>query len=384
MWPMKIIIFHEFGNSQSELVTVISRIQVDILLFYGTPETFYPDIVLTSPPSVHADTDIMALQTSCPFFTSVLASLIGIENIRCSVSADAIFKKSRAVAGRKIIAESPAYNEAAIDINNSIQVHEAVFDRNIGYIRTPYSIRTVRLEVAQQIGMYVFCLTTPGQTFTGIHTFYTHDLHQTTDTLMVYPTTAKTEYIRELLHSCSRMFQNNPVYFFHHIQISLRLTFRTIIVAAAGYVHLLAEMMDAYPFGKLPAKSGYLTFSPASSQALAKKSFSMVNSPTFFKRRSFSALRWLNSFSREVSGLTNAALALARNSCFQAVIFTGETSNSLANSVKVFCSLMASKATLALKEASNLLFRPILNPFFYMVQRYKIFFNFSTCTIFGV
>jgi hypothetical protein len=45
---------------------------------------------------------------------------------------------------------------------------------------------------------------------------------------------------------------------------------------------------------------------------------------------------------------------------------------------------MASKTTLALKEASNLLFRPILNPFFYMVQRYKIFFNFCTCPIFGV
>ena len=44
--------FHKFGKPQSKLLAVISRIQVDILLFYGVPETFYPDIVLTPAPSV--------------------------------------------------------------------------------------------------------------------------------------------------------------------------------------------------------------------------------------------------------------------------------------------------------------------------------------------
>jgi hypothetical protein len=44
---------------------------------------------------------------------------------------------------------------------------------------------------------------------------------------------------------------------------------------------------------------------------------------------------------------------------------------------------MASKATLALKEASNLLLRPITFPFLFTVQRYKIFLTYVPVQISG-
>ena len=48
MWPAIIVILNEFGNSFSEFMPVIGRVQINVFLFDSTPETFYPNIILAS------------------------------------------------------------------------------------------------------------------------------------------------------------------------------------------------------------------------------------------------------------------------------------------------------------------------------------------------
>ncbi len=83
----------------------------------------------------------------------------------------------------------------------------------------------------------------------------------------------------------------------------------------------------------------------------------------------------LHLFAKAVGVYTTrkAALAFCKNSLFSALIFNGDTLNSLANSFNVFCSLSTSKATLALNEVTNLLLRPKTLPFFLRYKSIKTF-----------
>lgn len=367
-----------------EFISVIDRIQVNVFLFDSTPETLYPNIVFTSASAVHTDTNMMLLQTLYPTFTGILTALVGIYYFRCTLFRDTLFKKSDTITCRQIIAQSPPHYEPAIHIDNGIQVHKPTSHRYVGYIRTPNLVRVLRLNVPEQVGIHILCPTAFRKAFLRVNAFHAHDFHQPANTLMVYSKSLKVEEIHKLLYTRCRMLQQDFIHLLHQIQICLRFHFRIIIEAASAYMHLPAKTVDAHSVRKLLPKFHYLTFSPASSQALAKKSFSMVSSPTFFRSCAFSAFRCLTNLSCELSGLTKAALAFCKNSAFQAAIFEGETLNSFANSFNVFCSLTASKATLALKEASNLLLRPMKFPFFLRYKSIKIVFNLCTCLNFGV
>jgi len=59
MWPAVVVIFHELANAFTKFGSVISRIQVDILLLNGTPEALYPYIVLASVSAIHTDFDMI-------------------------------------------------------------------------------------------------------------------------------------------------------------------------------------------------------------------------------------------------------------------------------------------------------------------------------------
>ena len=61
---------------------IVLGVDVDILRLDGTPEAFYPDIVLASSPAVHADLDTEALTGGQPQTACILAALVGIDDLR--------------------------------------------------------------------------------------------------------------------------------------------------------------------------------------------------------------------------------------------------------------------------------------------------------------
>ena len=60
--------------------------EVDLIIFDGSPEAFYEYIVSPTPFAIHADTDIVLLELAGEGLTGELAPLVGIEDLRCTVS----------------------------------------------------------------------------------------------------------------------------------------------------------------------------------------------------------------------------------------------------------------------------------------------------------
>ena len=299
MWPAIVIIINEIVNSISEFITIIGWIQIYEFLFDRSPETLYPYIVLTSASAVHTNADTMAFQAVYPLLTCILATLIRIHDLRRSMSEDTCLEKFYAIACRQAVAEFPTNYEPAIHIYNSIQIHKAMPHWDIRYVCTPSLIWMARSKMSEKIRIYVFFHTSLGQTFARINTLNAHNFHQTTDSLMIDSITLNTEVIYEFLNTCCRMIAQDLINLSHKILICLRFYFRLVFECAARYTHLCTKVLDADTLWQILSKFLYLTFSPASSQALAKKSFSTVSSPIFFRRRSFSDLRCVTTFSSE-------------------------------------------------------------------------------------
>ena len=62
------------------------------------PETLYPDVVLATAFTIHADLDSKPAQGRFPLGTGILNSLIGVDDFRRSMSCDTFFDKRNTVA----------------------------------------------------------------------------------------------------------------------------------------------------------------------------------------------------------------------------------------------------------------------------------------------
>ena len=79
------------------------------------------------------------------------------------------------------------------------------------------------------------------------------------------------------------MIQLLLVHYLLHLQILCRLTLRLVVQCRTIQAHKFAIALAGNACGALLLKLYYLTLSPASSQALAKKSHSSVSWPTFLR-----------------------------------------------------------------------------------------------------
>ena len=84
-----------------------------------------------------------------------------------------------------------------------------------------------------------------------------------------------------------RMLRVMSVHDFHQLQVFSTLTAFLVIEAASVDLHPFAESFSTNACGALLFQLDYLTLSPASSQACAKKSHSSVSCPTLRMKRSF-------------------------------------------------------------------------------------------------
>lgn len=75
------------------------RLEVDPLVFQGTPESFDEDVILEPPLAVHADPDVPGLEDGCKCFTGKLAPLVGVEDVRGAVFEEGFFERLDAESG---------------------------------------------------------------------------------------------------------------------------------------------------------------------------------------------------------------------------------------------------------------------------------------------
>src|SRR5450756_1681764 len=92
MFPFLVVMSKPDCQVFEKLSSSFIRLKVDPLVLQGAPETLYEDIVLEAPLAVHADLDIPCLENRGESFAGKLASLVGIEDIRCTVLEESFFK----------------------------------------------------------------------------------------------------------------------------------------------------------------------------------------------------------------------------------------------------------------------------------------------------
>lgn len=74
-----------FGKLCASLVCL----QIDSLVLQGsTAESFDEDIVLETPFAIHADPDIPGFEDGGECFAGELASMVGVEELRCTAPPD--------------------------------------------------------------------------------------------------------------------------------------------------------------------------------------------------------------------------------------------------------------------------------------------------------
>ena len=73
------------GQVLGKLGTDFIGLQVNSLVFQGTPESFDEDVIQTPPPSIHTDGYLVRLQYTRKLRTREVTALITVEDLRCSL-----------------------------------------------------------------------------------------------------------------------------------------------------------------------------------------------------------------------------------------------------------------------------------------------------------
>lgn len=146
-----VVIVNEASDSAPQNGHVILRVQVDVFPFDGPPEALYPDIIRAPGPAVHTDLDFVRCAGLQPLFARVLASLVRVDDFGRSVGLYGPLQDLNGIGRIKRIVKPPAHDAAAVDINDGIQVHKAMFHSDIGYIRTPHVVRMGNVQLSQQV-----------------------------------------------------------------------------------------------------------------------------------------------------------------------------------------------------------------------------------------
>lgn len=131
---------------------VFLRLDVNIVIFYRSPKSFYPDVVLCPAPAVHTDLHFRMLGARfLPIQAGELTPLIRVYNFRCSILCNGSFKHLYAVRRIQCIMQAPAHDKTTLNVYDGCQVHEPFRHRDIRNVYTPYLIPMVYLQPSQQI-----------------------------------------------------------------------------------------------------------------------------------------------------------------------------------------------------------------------------------------
>ena len=150
-----VIILDIVSDSLPKKRHIVIGVDVDILRLDGTPEAFYPDVVLAASVSIHTDLDAEALtggqqQTAC-----ILTALVRVDDLRRTVGFHNQAKRFYTVLLVQRIVQSPGHDTATVEIYYRREVHEYVPHRNIGNVDAPEMVRTGDGKSVKQIGHLV-------------------------------------------------------------------------------------------------------------------------------------------------------------------------------------------------------------------------------------
>ena len=170
-------------NSPIEFKTIISRVEIDVIILQGLPEPFYPDIIQSTAFAIHRDTNFFLGKVLRPQGTGVLAALVAVYDLRLSIFCNCILQHVLTSLCTHGVTNTPTDDLAAIHVNDGCHIHKAFLHRDIGNIRTPDLIAMGDVQALQQVRLNECLQPTLGQVLASVHRFPAHDPEQAADTL---------------------------------------------------------------------------------------------------------------------------------------------------------------------------------------------------------
>ena len=231
MTPTVVIILYIVPDSLPQTRHIVLRVDVDVLRLNGTPEAFYPDVVLASSPAVHADLDTEALAGGQPQSACILAALVGVDDLRRAMGFHSHAKHFYTVLLVQRVMQPPGHDTATVDVYYRREVHKSVQHRYIGDINAPDLIGTGDSELAKQIGHLVLWCARLGEVLLRVYCNDVHLAHQPADTLRTYKEPKQEQIVHHALHTLGGMLGVLLVYLLHHLKVLLGLALGLVVVS---------------------------------------------------------------------------------------------------------------------------------------------------------
>src|SRR4051794_5057579 len=81
MKPLRIVEPEVWPKVSNRIGRIGIVLQVNLFVLHGSPQPFDENIVQSSPPSIHADQDVLCLQPARESVAGELRSLVGVEDL---------------------------------------------------------------------------------------------------------------------------------------------------------------------------------------------------------------------------------------------------------------------------------------------------------------
>lgn len=149
------VVLSEIGRYSSESIEWRSiGISVYLILFQTPPETLSENIVYPSSFSVHTDSDIISLESSCKYFTGELRPLICIEYLWFPMNFYCFSETINTESNIHSSGDFPCKCLSRIPVNNSHEIYPTMFQTNVGDITSPYLIDSLYFESLQKVWIF--------------------------------------------------------------------------------------------------------------------------------------------------------------------------------------------------------------------------------------
>ena len=132
MRPDRIIERHVACDPILRLPDGLVRMQIDLLVFDASPESFHEHVVAPTAFAVHADLNAVVLEQPREGLACELAALVGVEDLRATMLRDRRLHRFEAEVRRQRIGQPPGQDPTSGPVQNRKQVDEAPTHRNIG------------------------------------------------------------------------------------------------------------------------------------------------------------------------------------------------------------------------------------------------------------
>ncbi len=137
--------------------------QVDALVFQGSPQPLDEDIIETASLAIHRDADASPAQSIRPSERCEQRSLISIYDLRRAKLVDGRVQGLNAEVCLQSIRDAPGQNLSRAPIHDGDKIQEPSAHGQIGNIRAPNLVRTFHPQTCQQTNLLRRCFKYNGE-----------------------------------------------------------------------------------------------------------------------------------------------------------------------------------------------------------------------------